>query len=42
MPTMKYLTETIVLAVGAFLALLGVAFAKDRLFEAHTAKLVTR
>ena len=32
---MKYLTETIVLAVGAFLALLGVAFAKDRLFEAH-------
>jgi cytochrome c oxidase cbb3-type subunit I len=31
----KYMTETIVLAVGAFLALLGVAFARDRLFEAH-------
>ncbi len=32
---MKYVTETIVLAVGAFLALLGAAFAQDRLFEAH-------
>ncbi|WP_421578125.1 cytochrome-c oxidase, cbb3-type subunit I [Shinella sp. M31] len=31
----KYMTETIVLAVGAFLALLGAAFAQDRLFEAH-------
>ena len=35
MPTMKFMTETIVLAVGAFIALLGAAFAKDRLFEAH-------
>jgi cytochrome c oxidase cbb3-type subunit 1 len=32
---MKYATETIVLAVGAFIALLGAAFAEDRLFEAH-------
>jgi cytochrome c oxidase cbb3-type subunit I len=32
---MKYVTETIVLAVGAFIALLGAAFAQDRLFEAH-------
>ena len=35
MPTMKYVTETIVLAVGAFIALLGAAFAQDRFFEAH-------
>uniref|UniRef100_UPI003F6F99FA cbb3-type cytochrome c oxidase subunit I n=1 Tax=Shinella sp. TaxID=1870904 RepID=UPI003F6F99FA len=32
---MKFMTETIVLAVGAFIALLGAAFAQDRLFEAH-------
>ena len=32
---MKYVTDTIVLAVGAFIALLGAAFAQDRLFEAH-------
>ncbi|HSX74835.1 MAG TPA: cbb3-type cytochrome c oxidase subunit I, partial [Shinella sp.] len=32
---MKYVTETIVLAVGAFIALLGAAFAQDRFFEAH-------
>ena len=31
----KYVTETIVLAVGAFIALLGAAFAQDRFFEAH-------
>ncbi|MCP4183710.1 MAG: hypothetical protein GY761_10390, partial [Hyphomicrobiales bacterium] len=32
---MKYLTETIVLGLGALLALLGVAFAQDNLFQAH-------
>jgi len=31
----KYVTETIVLAVGAFIALLGAAFAQDKLFGAH-------
>jgi cytochrome c oxidase cbb3-type subunit 1 len=34
-PTMNYTFETMVLAVGAFLALLGVAFAHDSLFAAH-------
>lgn len=32
---MKYAFETIVVGIGAFLALLGVAFAKDAEFEAH-------
>ncbi|WP_299861518.1 cytochrome-c oxidase, cbb3-type subunit I [uncultured Hoeflea sp.] len=32
---MKYAFETIAVGIGAFLALLGVAFAKDDLFEAH-------
>ena len=32
---MKYTTETIAVGIGAFLALLGVAFAKDDQFAAH-------
>ena len=32
---MKYAFETIAVGIGAFLALLGVAFAKDAQFEAH-------
>ncbi|HEX2146870.1 MAG TPA: cytochrome-c oxidase, cbb3-type subunit I, partial [Pseudorhizobium sp.] len=32
---MNYTLETVALAVGAFLALLGVAFAHDSLFAAH-------
>ncbi|WP_322990398.1 cytochrome-c oxidase, cbb3-type subunit I [Hoeflea sp.] len=32
---MKYAFETIAVGIGAFLALLGVAFAKDDLFAAH-------
>ncbi len=32
---MKYATETMVVAVGAFLALLGAAFAHDHLFAIH-------
>ncbi len=32
---MKYLTETLVLGIGALLALLGAAFAQDNLFQAH-------
>ena len=32
---MKYAFETIAVGIGAFLALLGVAFAKDDLFQAH-------
>ena len=32
---MKYATETIAVGISAFLALLGVAFAKDDLFAAH-------
>lgn len=32
---MKYTTETIMLAAGAFLALLGAAFAQDSLFQSH-------
>tara|TARA_R110002012_G_scaffold77282_2_gene195297 strand:- start:2495 stop:4231 length:1737 start_codon:yes stop_codon:yes gene_type:complete len=34
-PKMKYTTETIAVGIGAFLALLGVAFAKDDQFAAH-------
>ena len=32
---MKFAFETVVVGIGAFLALLGAAFAQDRLFEAH-------
>ncbi len=32
---MNFATETIIIAVGAFLALLGAAFAQDSLFAAH-------
>ena len=32
---MKFAFETVVVGIGAFLALLGAAFAKDNLFEAH-------
>jgi cytochrome c oxidase cbb3-type subunit 1 len=35
MSNMNYTVETLALAVGAFLALLGVAFAHDSLFAAH-------
>ena len=36
---MKYMTETIILAIGALFALLGVAFAEDNLFQAHATVL---
>ncbi|EJC64847.1 hypothetical protein Rleg5DRAFT_1623, partial [Rhizobium leguminosarum bv. viciae WSM1455] len=32
---MNYTTETMVIAVAAFLALLGAAFAHDHLFAVH-------
>src|SRR5690606_28501338 len=35
MSNMNYTIETVALAVGAFLALLGVAFAHDSQFAAH-------
>ncbi|MFB4375751.1 cytochrome-c oxidase, cbb3-type subunit I, partial [Agrobacterium sp. CR_3] len=34
-PTMNYTLETAIVALGAFLALLGAAFAHDSLFAAH-------
>ena len=36
---MKFAFETVVVGIGAFLALLGAAFAQDRLFEAHMGAL---
>lgn len=35
MPTMKYGLETGLVAIGAFFALLGAAFAQDNLFQSH-------